>query len=625
MPTAKPNRPPLLFYTVALLIPVLFFALLEGGLRLVDYGTDMRLFVPAEQGRFNQPHLATNPMVAGRYFPAGYEAPRPPAEYFKQTKPDNGYRIFVMGGSTTAGWPYPNNVMFSRLLGQRLADIFPDRDIEVINTGIAAVNTFTLLDFMDEILTQQPDAILIYSGHNEFYGALGAGSTQNVGQKRGWIRAYLSLSRLKTFQLLRDLIARIQQLGGGDSDPSSRQTLMSQMVGDSRIPYDSPNYRNARDNYAANLDALLAQAEAAGVPVVLSELVSNVRDHAPFVSLNDGEQLPADLVFAWAGMLEQEGMHDMAREAYVWAKDLDALRFRATEEFNQIIHRVAARHEAPVVPMKRYFQQASRDGIVGKQLMLEHLHPNVDGYMLMAEAFLRTLQAEQFISPQWDPARVKPYGYYRNGWPITELDRALGEIRVINLTDHYPYPPKGPGERTLEDFTPRSKAEELALAVYKDELGYAEAHVQLAQFYESQNLPERAFGEYLALIRAAPASVDHYLMASDFLIRYKQFEQALSLLQSSLAVKETGYAHKWMGQILLIMQRPEAARPHLEAAMVDFPEDPQTIFNLGYVHVMADDIDGAQVVYNLLKRLAPESEQARNLEALIAEHGLADE
>ncbi len=295
------------FYVIALLIPIAFFVLLELGLRAAGYGKELSLFISAPQAFASGEHWVTNPNVADRYFPSGYSTPQPPQDFFKKEKPENGYRIFVMGGSTTASWPYPHNVLFTRILEQRLSDAFPDKYIEVVNTGIAAVNSFTLLDFTDEILEHQPNAILIYAGHNEFYGVLGAGSSQSVGQARWIIKTYLSLLKLKTFQLIHDLISsNIQPDMSSDKNSTGRATLMSQMVGENSIAYGSDTYQNAKANYEANLSEILTKAKAAGVPVMLSELVSNLRDHPPFISVEDGSHMPADLIYEWG----QRGLHN---------------------------------------------------------------------------------------------------------------------------------------------------------------------------------------------------------------------------------------------------------------------------------------------------------------------------
>ena len=229
-------------------IPVLFFLLLEGGLSFFDYGPNLALFVPASTGPADTGYLMTNPDVALRYFSQVGRTPFPPYEMFLKEKPANGYRIFMMGGSTVAGWPYPNNVMPSRILDQRLSDAFPDRTVEVISVGIAAVNSFTLLDLIDEILDLEPDAILIYAGHNEFYGALGSASVESLGNTRWIVNAYVPLVRFKTVQLLRDMVGAIRE---GSVDPTEQAdydrtypTLMSRMIANN-VPYGNDTYRAA--------------------------------------------------------------------------------------------------------------------------------------------------------------------------------------------------------------------------------------------------------------------------------------------------------------------------------------------------------------------------------------------
>src|SRR3569833_3709920 len=141
-----------LFLFFALLLPALFFALLEGGLRLFDYGENLDLFIPAPSGFSDKDFLMVNPNVAKRYFTKGAYTPQPPYEFMAKQKPPNGYRIVVMGESTTAGWPYHNNVVFSRVLNQRLADAIPDKYIEVVNVAFLVFYSYTLLDFLVVVL-----------------------------------------------------------------------------------------------------------------------------------------------------------------------------------------------------------------------------------------------------------------------------------------------------------------------------------------------------------------------------------------------------------------------------------------------------------------------------------------
>lgn len=603
------------FYLLALAIPLLSLAALEAGLRYFDYGDDLSLFVPTPREMTNDEYMTINSSVALRYFPKKAYFPQPGNDMFLKTKPKNGYRVFVLGESTTVGWPYPNNVMFSRILEQRLADAFPDKHIEIINTGIAAVGTFTLIDFLDEVLAQQPDAILIYAGHNEFYGALGAASSESVGQARWLIKAYLRLMKFKTAQMIRDGVNNVSAQLKGSPD-KGHPTLMGRMVGNKSIAYGSETYQAAKANYEANLRELFTRAKTANVPVLISELVSNVRDQRPFISTDDGEHLPADIAYAWAQQLEQSQMFDLARETYAWAKDLDGLRFRASEEFNDVIHKVAGEFSVPVIPMKRYFENASPHGIVGKNLMLEHLHPNSTGYTLMSEAFFDGMRNNAFISKTWDD-KIPTHDAYRQRLPITEIDKSLGEIRIINLTDHWPYPPKMPDEPSIANFAPKNEAEALAMKSFKGDISYADAHLRMAQYYDSKGLIDLAMREYMALISSAPYYNDYYLVAVNYLLSKQQLEGAMQLLNRSVRIKKTGFADKWLGQLYLAQNDIKTAQPILERAQRSYPDDPQLIYNLGASYVITGQLDIAKLKLELLVKNTPQSPFIARLRDLI--------
>ena len=91
--------------------------------------------------------------------------------------------------------------------------MLPGRLVEMVNLGTSAVNSYTLYDQIPEILEQKPDAIFIYTGHNEFYGALGVGSSEQFGAYPGFVRTCLKMQRLKTFMLVRDGIASTRETG----------------------------------------------------------------------------------------------------------------------------------------------------------------------------------------------------------------------------------------------------------------------------------------------------------------------------------------------------------------------------------------------------------------------------
>jgi len=603
------------FRLIALTLPVIFFLLLEIALRIFDYGGNLDLFISAPSD-YSEYYMC-NPVVARRYFFMQQTVPDPPNDLFLKIKPANGYRIFVMGESTTAGYPYANNVMFPRILQHRLADVFPERHIEVVNTALTAINSYALLDFIDEILKQQPDAILIYAGHNEFYGALGAASNESLGKIRSFVKWYLKLQRFKTFLVIRNAIGKFKNwidrlfFEGTVNDPTS--TLMERMVGEQTIPYGSAIYKWGQRQLEGNLRDLLHKTQSAGVPVVLSELISNVRDLKPFISVTTDSLPFAAAEYRRAQRLEREQKFDLARAAYYRTKDLDALRFRASEDFNAILHRVAAECNVPVVPMKTYFENASPNGLIGNNLMLEHLHPNVDGYFLMADAFFDTMRQNGFIASVWDSSRIKPAEFYRQNWGFTDLDAAYADVRIRILKGNWPFQPKSAPNRALIDYRPTTKAESLAVAVWEKNTNLERGHVELAEYFEKRGQFEQAYKEYESLIYMTPFNVSPYLRAAYMLIKQQEFKQALPYLQASLKLEETPFAQKWFGQIYLNDGKTKEAIPWLEKAVKGLPNDAQLIYNLSGAYALSAQYDQARAILKQLDAINPNFPGAADL------------
>jgi len=607
-----------LFTLIMLLIPLFFLALLEAGLQLFEYGGNTDLFVSTPHA--TSEYYGINRNVCRRYFASEFFNPTPRKDLFLKEKPNNCYRIFVLGGSTTAGFPYGNNLTFLRILNRRLSDTFPDRRIEVVNTAFTAINSFSLLDFMDEILEQQPDALLIYAGHNEFYGALGVGSVESLGKIRWLAKIYLKLQRFKTIRLLRDAIGLVRRWPGISTDVDLMNdpmaTEMSRIVKEQNIPLGSNLYELGKEQFRHNLHDIFKKAKDAGIPVLISDLVSNIRDQQPFVSVEQDTFPSARSVFEAARILEQEGRYNQAGRAYYRAKDLDALRFRASEEFNEIIHRLAAEFKIPVVPMKSYFEATSPHGLVGFNLIHEHLHPNIDGYFLMAEAFYHTMRQQNFISPDWLNQNIKPISYYRQNWGFTRLDSVYAVLTIAHLKGGWPFKNTGPN-LVLYQFMPTTKQDSIALNVLKTgestlELG----HLELAQYYENRGELERAFQEYKALIYTVPNLDLFYEPTLKFLLTTEQYERALQILNDALKYNESFFIYKWIGQIHLALNHTQQGISFLEKARNMVPDDAQLLYNLTRAYYNVSQFKSGDEILAQLKKILSNPAVIAELEAL---------
>jgi tetratricopeptide (TPR) repeat protein len=607
-------------FTVSLaILPVVLIVLCEASLRMMHYGGNRALFVSIPDE--NSQYYGINPDVAKRYFTTLSDVPTPRKDLFLKVKPENGYRIFILGESTAAGFPFGNNITFSRILNRRLSDMFPEKYIEIVNTALTAINTYTQRDFVDEILQYKPDAILIYSGHNEFYGALGVGSMESLGKYRWIVKTVLALQKFKTYLLVQDLVAGIERAIGLDgqknnaSDPSA--TLMERIVDRKIIPLHSEEYDRGATQFKENMREIVQEARQAGVPVILSELVSNVRDNAPFESVEGTDRASANAVYAEAESLEAHGKFDEAKAKFYLAKDLDALRFRAPEEFNDIIHTVASEFNVPVVPMKARFESSSPHMLIGNNLMFEHLHPNLDGYFLMADVIFETMQREQLIAPNWQARHPQSSSYYREHWGYTALDSVYAARIVMRLKGGWPFKKQHAPNHSLDGLALRTITDSIAARIIPaGALTLEQGHIELAKYYEDRGDLDRAFDEYNALMYTVPYVDLFYEPAVKVLAGMKRYDKALEVLAELKKYQESSFTYQWIGQINLMAGNTTDGIANLEKARERDPLNAVILYNLGYAYFSTMQDDKGTAIEELLKNISADGSLVGGLEAL---------
>ena len=560
-----------IFNLVLLAIPVLFFLMFEGTLRLLNYGKDLSLFFKSEN---YLGYYEINRHVTLRYFTKGNET-SPTSDIFLVEKPDTCYRIFVLGESTARGFPYQAGTSFPRILYYRLQDAFPHQRIEVINLSASAINSYSYSDMVDEVLEHQPDLILVYGGHNEYYGALGAGSVEKGGNFRWMKKVRLKMNHLRTYQLLQNGIIKF----GAKLTPKKErvaETLMSRIVKDKDIVYESKLYQKGVEQFRLNMNELVSKANKNNVPVVLSELVNNVNDQPPFASIATKNQPAAIDVFNEAVKEEQSGNIAKAKDLYYRAKDLDVIRFRAPEAMNEILHQISTTYQLPIVPMKTYFEAASPNGLIGHELLLEHLHPNIDGYFLMADAFFNTLIEYKLLKQEPVKIPLKTSAEYRQNWSFTELDSLIGDLNIRSLKAGWPFKPENETNLFLSTYQPVGTVDSMAFAyITKSSIDrhIEDEHIKLAQYYFSAGLFDKAFKEYLSIIKLHPYIADLYFDATKYLIAQKKYSQALELILSAPHMPHDHFYYYMTGTLKLKLERWKEGIDELEKAYSMMPAD----------------------------------------------------
>lgn len=559
----------------AILIPALFFVLLEVCLRAGGYGVNTDLVLELKDDPAHTCYL--NPDSPRRYFPPALRSIQPSVGFrtFTREKQPGALRIFVLGESTVAGFPFHVNGSFAGFLEDDLRAAYPNRPIEVINCGMTAICSYSVLDFAKQLVRYQPDAFLIYLGHNEFYGAMGAGSTSAASVTRGVTIFRMTLAKLRTYQLLDNTIYRVRRALAGNKKQEGR-SLMASMIGKKKIRLEDPMHKMAEATFRANLGEILDVAAQNHVKVILSTVTSNLRDLPPFDSAHrDGIDdiqrqrvesalhstaiaelemaVELDTTYAAAhyatarwldGIVTDSSEHFApARRQYIAARDHDVVHFRACSIFNDIIRQAASEHHVPLLDMDAIFASASERKTPGLNLFLEHLHPNLHGAILMASAFRDAMQHASIIAPA--AATERSYEQALHDACITPLDLELARERIDAMTGQWPFQRNYAPLAGEFPPTPAPDVARFAAAVLHKTMGLDQAHQQLGLEYTQHNQLEPALEEYRALAKIYPVSPVGHINAADILLRMHRPADAIPYYQTGLALAPKEIEPRW--------------------------------------------------------------------------------
>lgn len=419
----------------------------EGLLRLVPgWGPTPLVATLVEDEATGQSLHATSRFYAQRFF-AQYKGRLTAAgqmgeHFFVEPGPANRYRVVFVGASTVQGFPYPRRLAAASFLQAMLADAWPERAVEVVNLGITSIASFAVAQVVEDGLALAPDLVVVYTGHNEFYGLYGAGRHQRL--QYFWRQLHLT-------HLMDRLI--------GDIGPKTDLIKMAAERG--AVPLHSPGRARAEQNLCANLRRVSRLCERAQVPLVLCTVAANDAGFAPVGSteggaawkarveqaarlLTAGYSAPEDaeaalqqleqaaalssehawLCYLQGRALERLGRDVQARRAFRRARDLDTKPWRAPTAHNAVIRAVAAEHEAALADVEAAFMAAAPAPGVGWEWMVDHVHFSVAGQVLLARTILHRVAQLQAV----DLGLLRSEEAYR---------RALGDLPVEHIVAYH--------------------------------------------------------------------------------------------------------------------------------------------------------------------------------------------
>jgi lysophospholipase L1-like esterase len=470
-PTAAPRRRAVAFRGLAVLAGLLPFVLLELGLRWMDAGRPAdgsdplsgfsraaRLF--ERKGSVYRTTLARERFFAPQEFPV--------------VKPRNEFRLFCFGGSTVYGHPYQADTAFPKWLELELNASDASRSYRAINCGGISYASYRLARLVNEVLQYQPDLIILATGHNEFL----EDRTYHALKRRPAAWAWLedAAYSLHTVALARRWFGKgatpADHAGATEGDAGLSPEVRARL--DNASGYASYHRDDAwRENVIAQFDAsvrdIVARCRAAGVPVLLVKLGSNLRDCPPFKSEHRADLTPDEerrwqqafdaataaetteperalalyrqaealdgeyalLDYRIARVLDRLGRIPEALTYYCKARDEDICPLRMIRPMEQTLARIAVETGTPLLDAARLLSAESFDFIPGFESYLDHVHPTVGGHQQIARA-LAALMRESGLRPRtarW-PEEQRRAAYARHLAQLSSSYFAEGKERV---------------------------------------------------------------------------------------------------------------------------------------------------------------------------------------------------
>lgn len=266
------------------------------------------------------------------------------------------FRIVAMGESSTMGLELGDGDTWPSQLQRLLAG--GDRPVEVINAGIGASSSpHHLAMLRHELLGYQPDLILYYGGRNDHY-------IVNVERYPGPKTWNSRMSFFRHWFIFKRVQARLVLLRTFGVDIEDK------------LPYWS-NATWAR-GYRANLETMLREAKAAGVPFLI---VTQLLDYPPavFDALNRGEDTAS-----FARRLSLRG--DEFWHVYLRQRDMLKIQTAVAREFDNV----------RMLDLHRRLMDARR---AGGPLFVDDVHLTLEGNALVAGGIAAEVR-EHYLPPR---------------------------------------------------------------------------------------------------------------------------------------------------------------------------------------------------------------------------------
>ncbi|HXX64364.1 MAG TPA: hypothetical protein VEO56_11275 [Bacteroidota bacterium] len=506
---------------------------------LIMVELSLRLFAPSldsplvrEMTVDSTAYYQVNRGYLEKYFPANAALiPEIKPSILRKAKANNAVRVFCIGESSMAGTPYEFSATIPALIRKQLRHLMPGREVEVVNFGASAINSNVIADLAPQLAALRPDIVLIYTGHNEFYGPDGVGASWIEKRFPALTRWKYHARDIRLIRLAQRALARAEgEQSGGEKN------LMKEVSKGALVRLDAPDASRVFSQFTENFREVLHTFRSAGIAVIASDISSNMMfppfafpkrsDEEEVIRAFDASDFPSlearleaeraqdstnAFVDYWlARTLLARGDTARAASLLTEAKDEDLLKFRAPEEINAIIKTVCREEFTACLSADSLLRANSPGGITDQYLFWEHLHPNVRGYDLIARMFVQEMQSLQLLGTSVSDAALLPFN--PDSLSLCWLDLAYGEISIKGLTGRWPFTDFHAPSPLLDEADAAQRR--LLLDLYTKKIGWPDACLKSAGFAEQEGRTQDAARTFEAMIEEYPFEFfPHYRLA----------------------------------------------------------------------------------------------------------------
>jgi tetratricopeptide (TPR) repeat protein len=369
-----------------------------------------------------------------------------------QEAPHEERPVVALGGSTMLGFPYQPQIGIPEVLGELLRALRPGDPVPVANLAEGGINFQRAADRLIQI-EPRPRLLLLYTGHNEYFYDLPAGTTPRrwpgrvcdpllawsglyrwatscVPQQFGEVQLGPEASIVRRPYMTAELVRRRQEQFRTDLTalaehcrrhevptlwflPAASEGIFLPNRSVSPRPLSSREERALNERYR-HCRRLIMQGEYEPARAQLAEL--NVR--YPRV---------AELEF-WIGVcLRELGQIDAAQPWFRRAIDHDHQPACANSAYRDIIAEVAGQFDIEVIDAEVVLGDFSPTGLRDRHVIHDNVHPTLRAFCELAQAALKSRTvADVFALDQPIPEQVLSFEeiLHRRAFTPADLARA---------------------------------------------------------------------------------------------------------------------------------------------------------------------------------------------------------